>query len=134
MTEAAHIAGTEVVRLHAFLGAWFRGDVSSDRFGPDLEDVLHPDFETVQPSGLVLDRTALLDPLRAAYGQNPAFRITIEEPRLLGTWRGLILFTYVERQTGARNSAPENRRRSTVLFETDPRLVWRHLVEVGLPD
>ena len=124
----------EATRLHDFLGAWFRGELAADRFEPDFADALHRDFENVQPAGVTLTRSDLLDPIRAARGTNPDFRITIEAPRLLGTWPGLVLFQYIEHQTGARASAPENRRLSTALFETaGERPVWRYLTEVGLP-
>ena len=126
---------TEVVRLHDFLGAWFRRELAEDRFEPDFADALHHDFENVQPAGVTLTRSDLLDPIRAGRGANPDFQITIEAPRLLGTWPGLILFQYTEHQTGARASAPENRRLSTVLFEAgDKRLIWRYLTEIGLPE
>ena len=131
---AFQTAHAEVVRLHDFLGAWFRGELEADRLGPDFADALHPSFENVQPAGRVLDRAAIVDAIRAGRGANPDFRIAIEEPRLLAEWPGLILFQYVEHQTGARASEPENRRRSTVLFETGGRLVWRYLTEVGLPE
>ena len=131
--SAFETARSEIVRLHDFLGAWFRGEAAADRFDPDFADVLHADFENIQPSGTVLSRADLLEPIRVAHGANPDFRITIEEPRLVAAWPGLILATYVEFQTGARHSMPENRRRSTVLFETGPRLTWRHLQETGLP-
>lgn len=125
-------AHDEVVRLHQVIDGWFRGDISPDRFDPEFADALHPDLENIQPSGAVLTKADLLGPIRAAHGANPDFRITIEEPRLLGVWPGLILATYVELQQGARQSAAENRRRSTVLFETGDRLLWRHLQETGL--
>jgi hypothetical protein len=62
--------------------------------------------------------------------------------RVLGEWpqgeleAGLVLATYVEAQTGARNTTPaDNLRHSTVLFErTGERLVWRHLHETAVPD
>lgn len=124
----------EIIRLHDVISGWFRGDLPAARFDPDFADALHPGFENIQPSGAVLSRADLVDPIRAAHGTNPDFRITIEHPRVIATWPGLILATYVEYQTGARNSAPMNRRRSTVLFETGPRLIWRHLQETGLPE
>lgn len=125
----------EVVRLHDFLGAWFRGELAEDCFEPNFVDALHPDFENVQPAGVTLTRSELLDPVRAGRGANPDFRIAIEAPRLLGTWPGLILFQYIERQTGACATAPENRRLSTVLFEADGQLlIWRYLTEIGLPE
>lgn len=130
--DAFGAAQNEVVRLHHVIEGWFRGTVPADRFDPDFADALHPDFENIQPSGQVLTRADLLEPIRARHGDNPDFRITIEEPRLLGDWPRLILFGYVEHQTGARASAADNRRRSTVLFEAGPRLIWRHLQETGL--
>jgi len=122
----------EIRRLHVALEAWFHGSMAAERFDRELAEPLHPAFEIVMPSGTRLGRDAMLDGLRAGHGANPDFRITIEEPRLLGTWPGLILAGYVELQTGARNSAAENRRRSTVLFEVGPRMLWRHLHETGL--
>lgn len=56
---------------------------------------------------------------------------------MLGAWPAahLALATYVEAQTGARNTTPpDNLRRSTVLFDTSAtQLIWRHLQETGLP-
>jgi hypothetical protein len=128
-------ARAEVVRLHDFLGAWFRGELAEDRFEPDFADALHPDFENVQPAGATLTRSDLLDPIRASRGVNPDFQITIEAPRLLGTWPGLILFQYIEHKTGGRASTPENRRLSTVLFEARGKLlIWRYLTEIGLTE
>jgi hypothetical protein len=125
----------EVVRLHDFLGAWFRGELADDHFEPNFANVLHPDFENVQPAGVTLTRSDLLEPIRAGRGASPDFQITIDAPRLLGTWPRLILFQYIECQTGALASAPENRRLSTVLFEAGSKLlIWRYLTEIGLPD
>lgn len=125
----------EVVRLHEFLGAWFRGELADGQFDPGFANALHPDFENVQPAGVTLTRSNLLDSIRAGRGANRDFRIAIEAPRLLGTWHELILFQYIEKQAGARASAPENRRLSSVLFEVDGNaLRWRYLTEIGLPE
>ena len=127
-------AKDEIERLHRVIDSWFRGELPADRFDAEFADALHPQFENIQPSGLVRSKSELIEPIRAAHGVNPDFRIEIEEPRLIATWPGLILATYVEFQSGARNSEPQNRRRSTVLFETGgPRPIWRHLQETGLP-
>lgn len=125
----------EVERLHAFISGWFRGEIDAAEFEPAFAARLDPDFENIQPSGRVLKRADLLEPIRAAHGTNPDFRITIREPRVLGTWPGLILATYVEEQFGALNSdPPDNDRRSTALFLADgPDLVWRHLQETAVP-
>ena len=127
-------AVAEIIRLHDFISGWFRGEIAGNRFEPDFASHLHPSFENIQPSGKVLSRADLLEPICAARGNNPDFRIKIEEPRLLAIWAGALMATYVEHQTGARNSAPDNRRRSTVLFEIgEGGLFWRHLQETGLP-
>lgn len=127
------VAIIEIERLHTFISGWFRGEFEQADFEPGFTQALHPQFENIQPSGAVLTRSELLDPIRAAHGSNRDFRITIEEPRILGTWPGFVQATYVELQTGARNSAPENRRRSTVLFEEGKRrLIWRHLQETAI--
>ena len=113
------------MRLHDFISGWFRGEISRDTFDASFTDALHPDFQNVQPSGTVLEKAALVEPIRDAYGTNPEFRITIETPHLITECPGHLLMGYVEFQQGARNSASENRRRSTVLFETaGGRLVW----------
>ena len=124
----------EVERLHDVISGWFRGEIASDRYDPEFAAALHAEFENIQPSGRVLTRDAIVQGIRDGRGTNPDFRISIENPRIRGTWPGLILATYVEFQTGATNSARQNRRLSTVLFETGPRLIWRHLQETGLPE
>ncbi len=125
----------EIVRLHDFIAGWFRGDLAPETFEPDFADALHDAFENIQPSGVVLSKAELMDPIRSAHGANPDFRITIESPRRIAEYPDQIVMTYVEFQQGARNSTPQNRRGSTVLFETSgDRLIWRHLQETGLPD
>ncbi|MEM7237761.1 MAG: DUF4440 domain-containing protein [Pseudomonadota bacterium] len=134
MTDPLASATAEIERLHAFISGWFRGEIDESAFGPDFADRLHPQFENIQPLGVVLTKPDLLEPIMQARGSNTDFRIAIREPRILGTWPGVILATYVEEQTGARNTVPpDNDRRSTVLFCVEGRaLVWRHLQETAL--
>ena len=128
-------ATREIVRLHDFISGWFRGEIAAERFEAEFTDALHDAFENIQPSGLVLSKADLLDPIRNAHGANPDFRISIETPQLVAEHAGQIVMTYVEFQQGARNSEPENRRRSIVFFERDgDRLIWRHLQETGISD
>ena len=134
MMDDFDAANKEVERLHDFLGAWFRGELAQDCFEDSFAQALHPGFENVQPAGKALTRDDMLVAIRNGHGANSDFRITIEQPRLLATWPELILFQYIEVQTGARSSPAKNRRLSTVLFEkNDNRLIWRYLTEVGLP-
>ncbi|MEO0820446.1 MAG: hypothetical protein AAF074_08470 [Pseudomonadota bacterium] len=137
MQDPLAAASVEIVRMHDFFGAWFRGDLAAAAFEPDCLSRLAPGFENVQPSGRVLTLADLMEPIRAARGTNPAFRIEIREPRLLGAYpeAGLIHASYVEAQFGARNThPPDNLRRSTVLFAAEgDRLIWRHIHETAMP-
>ena len=131
----------EVETLHVFFTGWFGGALprSDEVFARGLVDHLHPEFEIVLPSGTVHDRDGILDPVRRGWGTNPGFSATVRDVRVLGEWKqgepgsGLVLATYVEVQTGARNTTPaDNLRHSTVLFERMAgRLVWRHIHETA---
>ena len=127
------LAQNEAIRLHDFLAAWFRGELDDEEIHRSFADALHPDFENVQPAGITLSKDDIVSAIQPGRGSNPDFQITVEAPRLLGTWPGHLLFQYVESQTGARSSEPENRRLATVLFERNgEKLIWRYLTEVGL--
>ncbi len=131
----------EIEALHDFFTGWFNGTLpeSGEVFAQGLTDHLHPDFEIVLPSGTVCNRDGLLTPVQQAWGTNPEFRAVVRDVRVLGEWRpgesgaGLVLATYVEVQTGARNTTPaDNLRHATVLFErSSEHLVWRHLHETA---
>ena len=122
-------AQTEIIRLHDFFTAWYQGAIPQSDL-PQFTDVLHPEFQLVMPAGKLYTRAEVIEVIQSGHGQNPDFEITIEETHLIGTWPGATMAHYIERQTGARNSATTNRRRSTVLFDTgSPRLLWRHLQE-----
>lgn len=135
-TNPAQAARAEIERLHAFIESWFRGTMPKDTFAEGFANRLHTGFENIQPSGDVLSRADLLDPIRDAHGANRDFRIEIRDVRLLGVWpeTNLLQATYIESQSGARNSDARNDRRSTVLFEAPlGRLIWRHLQETAVP-
>ena len=127
---SVEIARTEIIRLHDFFTDWYQGKSERSALGPAFADVMHPDFQIIMPAGKLYTRQDVIDVIESGYGQNPDFQITIEEVDLIGSWPGLMMATYVERQEGARNSAEVNRRRSSVLLETGgDRLIWRHLQE-----
>ena len=138
MSETLAQVRAEVETLHDFFTGWFSGALpeSGEVFARGLADHLHPEFEIVLPSGTVHDRDGILTPVRRDWGANPGFNATVRDVRVLGEWpaAGLVLATYVEVQTGARNTTPaDNLRHATVLFERAAgRLVWRHLHETAL--
>ena len=129
----------EIEAVHRFISAWFCGDVprSADRFSAGLGDRLAPDLVNIQPSGRMLTRDALLASIENGHGANPLFRIEIEDVqmRYIGG-DDLVLATYVERQSGALQSNPENSRISSVLMRRRPgtgALEWLHIHETAAP-
>ncbi len=135
----------EVEAVHSSIAAWFRGEGARDatRFDAELAGRFEPGLVNIQPSGRTLTREELLEPIRQAFAANPRFEITISDVvvRWTGESRdgpdGLVLATYHEHQTGARNTVPSsNTRVSTVLFRHKPasgRLTWLHIHETALP-
>ncbi len=134
------LAIAEIEGLHAFISQWFRGELerTSEIYERGFTERLSDNLVNIQPSGQVLTRADLLDPIEAAHGANPDFRISISDVTLrhVSKDQTLIQATYVEHQTGARNSTPpDNDRISTVLFSRDPhtdRLTWQHLHETAV--
>ncbi|MCH9809251.1 MAG: DUF4440 domain-containing protein [Alphaproteobacteria bacterium] len=127
----------EVEAVHVFIAAWFRGDVAKDRgeFDRQLGQRFHPEMINIQPSGRALNMTELLEPIFDAHGSNPNFQISIREFQLVAIKGEIAMATYIEDQTGARNSTPNNSRISSVLFElrgAESKPVWRHLHETAL--
>lgn len=132
---------TEVKAIHAFISSWFRGDVPNEAklFDESFRSHWAPDLVNIQPSGAALAGEEVLSAIQAGHGKNPAFDIsitdcTVRHASARGS-RQLILATYVEHQTGAKNSASTNTRISTGLFERkegENRLTWLHLQETGV--
>ena len=128
----------EIAALHLFLEQWFNGTLSDsdDVFAAGLERRLVPGFVYIQPAGLVLLRADLIEQIRPRHGASPEFRIRVAEIALqdsVGTGP-LILATYHEYQRGARNSAADNARLSSVLLRREGAdFRWLHIHETWLP-
>ncbi|MFK7897602.1 MAG: hypothetical protein AB8G23_17325 [Myxococcota bacterium] len=129
----------EVDAVHAYISAWFRGDVpqSDADFIREFAGRLAPGMVNIQPSGQILTGEQLVTGIRAGYGSNPDFRIAIREGELRGfdDQGGLAMFTYAEFQTGARQTVPaDNVRVSSVLFSVSAeaeRPFWLHIHETA---
>ena len=98
---------------------------------------LDQEFRNIQPNGGVLTRDDIVGGIRGAHGANPDFAISVHDVALRGAYDGgtLFLATYLERQTGARNTTPpDNDRVSSVLLRRgkEGRFTWLHLHETGL--
>lgn len=126
---------TEIEDVHEFIAAWFRGDVARDDalYDAKLADRVAADLVNIQPSGQVLTRAELVEGIRKGHGSNPAFEIRISDVVLRSADNERALVTYVEHQSGARNSAAENRRISSVWFAISPGATptWLHIHETG---
>ena len=131
---------SEIEALHAFIAAWFRGECerTDAAYRAGLLDRLAPDMVNIQPSGQTLSLDDLVEPIRAAYGVNPDFQIRISDValRYIDQGSNLVMATYLEHQSGARNTVPSsNTRTSSVLFrvsEASGRLIWLHIHETAV--
>lgn len=140
-TALAAMLRAEVEALHDFLAAWFRGEVAQDRalFDAELAAHLAEGMTNIQPAGRALSRDSLLRAVFDGHGSNASFRIEIRDFTLVAVSkdRALAVATYVERQTGAKNTTPpDNARVSTAVFRLDDagrRATWLHLQETACP-
>ena len=128
----------DVETLHDFLAGWFRGELPNDdqTFDAGFAARLDRGFQNIQPNGGVLARDDICGGLRSAHGSNPDFRISIHDVSLRASFDHdrLLLATYLERQTGAKNTIPaDNDRFSTTLMRRgdDGRITWLHLHETA---
>jgi len=104
-------------------------------FASALEQRLAPSFYNIQPAGIVLSRDDLIASVRKGYAMSPNFAIGVSQVRVRHEpAEGLVLATYMEHQRGARNSAAENGRLSTVLLQAGERgFTWLSVHETWLP-
>ena len=137
MTVVEGQVAEEIEAFHDFVVGWFNGTLPCDGavFASAIEQRLDPSFYNVQPAGIVLSRDDLIASIRSGYAKNPDFMISISEVIVRRTLaKDLILVTYVEHQRGARNSAPENGRLSTVLLQANQNaFTWLFVHETWLP-
>jgi len=127
----------EITRLHDFFTNWFAGKIPNDDdlLEHQLGQSLVSEFVNIQPKGTMLSRDFLLEQIRTGHGKNPAFKISIANVKIHQHLPGgILLATYEEYQQGAKNSAPENGRLSTVLLRpVDERFEWLWVHETALP-
>ncbi len=126
----------EVVGLHRFFEAWFRGNFSDRERGfRRFSDVMDPGFMIVSPRGTATALPELSAGLRGAFGSWSADeKIEVRDLQLRHAHADLALLTYVEAQHAR---GKDTARLSTVLMRQDegtPNGVrWLHLHETWLP-
>lgn len=126
----------EIVGLHRFFEAWFRGAFADRERGfRRFADVMAPSFTIVSPKGTATELPALSDGLRSAFGSwDASSSIEVDDVALRFAHADLSVLTYVEKQhvRGARSA-----RLSTVVMQQDestPNGVrWLHVHETWMP-
>jgi hypothetical protein len=137
-SELEQAVRDEVKNLHDFIAGWFRGELENGErtFDRGFTTRLGSTFRNIQPNGGVLTRDDIIGGIRSAHGSNPDFRISIHDVSLRDTYDDdrLLLATYLERQSGAKNTIPaDNDRISTVLMRRGDggKIIWLHLHETA---
>lgn len=124
----------EIVSLHRFFEAWFRGERAPDEAGfAPLPQALTEGFVFISPGGVESSRDALLDGLRGAHASWPSTDgIEIRNVRVRWRRADTLVATYEEWQTRGDETKG---RLSTVVFDTTttPPLRWLQVHETWLP-
>jgi hypothetical protein len=125
----------DVVALHEFFVGWYGGELPESAFETEFLARLDPAFTIIMPSGAELDMASLSRAMQDAFGQKPGFRIEIRNVRLKYLTETTIVATYEEWQRNTREAAETGTGRlSTVVFDRDGSLRWRHVHETWLPE
>ncbi len=134
--DVATACEQEIVGLHRFFEAWFRGGFADrDRGFKRFGDVMAPGFVIVSPKGTATPLPALSVGLRSAFGTwEEDWSIEVADVTLRHAHADLALLTYVEKQQARGN---DTARLSTVLMQQDestPNGVrWLHVHETWMP-
>ena len=127
----------EVVGLHNFFVAWFRGTTGkSENNFQRLSSVLATEFEIIKPDGSRLDKKELLDDIWAFHGgyRDIAFSIEIKNYQIRPIQELLFIITY-EEWTQLEDNL--DARLSTAIFTnkegTQNGVGWLHVHETWLP-
>ncbi|MEL6308673.1 MAG: hypothetical protein AAFQ52_11065 [Chloroflexota bacterium] len=130
--DLAERAGKEIVELHDFFAAYFRGDLEKEAI-TRFTDVLAPLFLIVDSMGTVSTREETINAIESTYGKRPDIRIWIENIRARARNGRALIVHYEEWQT---INGTTTMRHSTVIFaerEGLPNgLQWLHVHESGL--
>jgi hypothetical protein len=134
-TDALAEAGQrEIVALHDFFQAWYRG-TADDRDFRQFEAALADDFVIVVPDARILQREAIIEAVRGQRASDPGIVVEIRNVHAHRSDSDSAVFTYEEWQM--RTGEPPRGLLSTVVFALDPNaragLRWLHVHETWLP-
>ena len=132
------MARDEIVGVHRFFVAWFRGELpDDDRSFARFAEATHRDFSMVtSATGEILGRDEVLGFVRQAHGSRSSeFAIEIRSFAAHAAGPDTALVTYEEWQFDG--DALPSARTSTAYFVADPSapqgVAWRHLHETLHP-
>lgn len=127
-------ATAEIVGLHDFFVAWYDKATSAGADFGRFERAMGEDMHMIPPSGAMLDRTAVVDYVRANRGSHAGdFSIEIIDITPLWQRDDMIAVTYIEKQH--RDGARTARRASALFIESSSAphgVEWRHLHETWM--
>ena len=133
MSFDLHPAIEFVYEFHRDLTCWFAGTGDSAAVLQRLGASLHPEMALVYPSGRRLLGAELVRTIADFNGSSPGFVASISDAELIRGDEDHAVVAYVETQTGARNSASENRRSALALIvRYQDRWCCRFIQETGL--
>ena len=130
--DLAARAEKEIVELHDFFAAYFRGELEKEAI-KRFTDVLAPHFLIVDSLGTVSTRVETIQAVESMHNRRPEMRIWIENVVVRPRGGRALIVTYEEWQTIGEKTTM---RYSTVIFVergTLPNgLQWLHVHESGL--
>lgn len=128
-----HPAIAFVRSFHEDLTRWFAGTDQRASVLGRLRDAVSPEMVLVYPSGTRLTGARFIESIEPLYGSSPGFTASIESPSLIRADTDYALVSYIETQTGARQSATANERSAFALIERDGnRWRWRFIQETAM--
>jgi len=128
-------AETEIIGLHDFFQAWYRGELDATAFS-SFEQALDENFQIITPDGNLLPRERILQAVRQQHGSDASAVLEIRHVEPVAVDRQIAVFRYQEWQSSA-GEKPRGRL-STVVFRRDAAasngLIWRQVHETWLPE
>lgn len=126
----------EVIGLHRFFEAWFRGEFADRERGfRRFAEVMDPGFAIVSPRGMSTQLDALSEGLRGAYGTwEPGWSIEVRDVAVRHLHADVVLVTYVEAQ---HVRGKDTARLSSAWLRQDEStpngMRWLHVHETWMP-
>jgi hypothetical protein len=127
-------AGREIVELHRFFVDWYDRKTAAATDFDRFARVMGPGMRMIPPSGMMLDRDAVVAYVRDNRGTfDGDYAIEIADIRPAWEADGAIVVTYIEKQE---RRGERTARRATALFTESPSapngVAWRHLHETWM--